>query len=31
MLDGKPYDDLIWKAIRPGPLTPDRVFSEDVA
>lgn len=23
MLDGKPYDDLIWKAIRPGPEVPD--------
>lgn len=22
MLDGKPYDDLVWKAIKPGP--PDR-------
>lgn len=22
MLDGKPYDDIIWKAVRPGPLTP---------
>lgn len=22
MLDGKPYDELIWKAIKPGPLTP---------
>jgi hypothetical protein len=22
MLDGKPYDDLIWKAIKPGPSTP---------
>lgn len=31
MLDGKTYDDLIWKAIKPGPLTPDRVFTEDVA
>lgn len=31
MLDGKDYADLIWKAIKPGPLTPDRVFSEDAA
>lgn len=31
MLDGKTHDDLIWKAIKPGPLTPDRVFTEDVA
>jgi hypothetical protein len=26
MLDDKPYDDLIWKAIKPGPLTPSGVF-----
>lgn len=31
LLDDKPFDDLIWKAIKPRPLTPDRVFSEDVA
>jgi RNA ligase len=23
MLDGKPYDDLIWKAIKPEPSTPE--------
>lgn len=23
MLDGKPYDDLIWRAVRPEPTTPD--------
>jgi RNA ligase len=28
MLDGKPVDDLIWKAIKPGPLTPAGVFAE---
>jgi RNA ligase len=29
MLDGKPYDDLIWKAIRPEPMTPDTVWTKD--
>lgn len=28
MLDGKPFDDLIWKAIKPGPMTPAGVFAE---
>ena len=27
MLDGKPYDDLIWKAIKPEPTTPDTVWT----
>ncbi len=31
MLDGKPYDDLIWKAIRPEPTTPDTVWTEEPA
>ncbi|MCW2953245.1 MAG: hypothetical protein JWQ48_2415, partial [Conexibacter sp.] len=25
MLDGKPYADLLWKAVRPEPLTPATV------
>jgi RNA ligase len=29
MLDGKPYDDLIWKAIKPEPTTPDTVWTRD--
>jgi len=32
MLDGKPVDELLWKAVRPGPLTPQGVtaaLSED--
>ena len=29
MLDGKSYDDLIWKAIRPEPTTPDTVWTKD--
>lgn len=24
MLDGKPYEDLIWKAVKPEPLTPEK-------
>lgn len=31
MLDGKPYDDLIWRSIRPGPLTPAGVFAEEAS
>ena len=31
MLDGRPYDDLIWKAIRPEPTTPDTVWNAEVA
>jgi hypothetical protein len=31
MLDGKPYNDLIWKAIRPEPTTPDTVWNQAVA
>ena len=27
MLDGKPYDDLIWKSVKPEPVTPDTVWS----
>lgn len=27
MLDGKPYDDLIWKAIKPEPTTPDTIWT----
>jgi RNA ligase len=29
MLDGKPYDDLIWKAIRPGVEVPGVVVKEE--
>lgn len=29
-LDGKPYDDLIWKAIKPGVITPGWVTEEDI-
>jgi hypothetical protein len=28
-LDGRPYDDLIWKAIKPEPLTPDVFANQD--
>lgn len=31
LLDGKPYEDLIWKAIRPDPTTPDTVWNQEVA
>lgn len=31
MLDDKPVDDLIWKAIRPGPLTPSTLRSMEIA
>lgn len=31
MLDAKPYDDLIWKAIRPEPTTPDTIWTEEAA
>jgi RNA ligase len=31
MLDGKPYRDLIWKAIKPEPLTPDTIWNQEVA
>lgn len=30
MLDGKPYRDLIWKAIKPEPATPDTIWTRDV-
>lgn len=31
MLDGKPYRDLIWKAIKPEPTTPDTIWNTEVA
>jgi RNA ligase len=31
MLDGKPFDDLIWKAVRPEPTTPDTVWTKAAA
>jgi RNA ligase len=31
MLDGKPYEDLIWKAIKPEPSTPETHGAEEVA
>lgn len=31
MLDGKPWQDLVWKAIRPEPTTPDTVWNQEVA
>lgn len=31
MLDGKDYADLIWKAIKPEPTTPDTVWNQEVA
>lgn len=31
MLDQKPYEDLIWKSIKPEPTTPDTVWSEAAA
>lgn len=31
MLDGKPYRDLVWKAIRPEPTTPDTVWNAEIA
>lgn len=30
MLDGKPYRDLIWKAIKPEPKTPDTIWTRDL-
>jgi hypothetical protein len=30
MLDGKPYDDLIWKAVRPEPETPQTAWTREV-
>jgi RNA ligase len=30
MLDGKPYRDLIWKAIKPEPTTPDTIWTRDL-
>jgi len=30
MLDGKPYEDLIWKAIKPEPTTPDTIWNTEV-
>jgi RNA ligase len=30
MLDDKPYDDLIWKSIKPEPTTPDTIWTRDV-
>lgn len=30
MLDGKSYEDLIWKALRPEPTTPDTVWNAEV-
>lgn len=31
LLDGKPYDDLIWKEIKPEPTTPDTVWNQEAA
>lgn len=31
MLDGKPYEDLIWKVVKPEPTTPDAAWSNDAA
>jgi hypothetical protein len=31
MLDGKPYDDLIWKSIKPEPTTPDTIWTRKAA
>lgn len=31
MLDGKPCEDLIWKAIKPEPTTPDTIWNAEVA
>jgi RNA ligase len=29
MLDGKPYEDLIWKAVRPEPFTPAALVTDE--
>lgn len=31
MLDGKPWQDFVWKAIRPEPTTPDTAWNQEVA
>lgn len=31
LLDGKPVDDLIWKSLRPEPVTPDTIWTKSEA